>query len=137
MECAQCEQPSAEVIGVTDDARTQLRCKECGFEWTHGPSAEDLRAGKTGGTKYFCPVCEHIYTDPTTPIVTIGSPNNLAHRCDRTRSYQLGPRYGLNEAAINDVLKSLDDNALANWPLVREMKQERLGESAPEGAQAT
>jgi hypothetical protein len=132
MECEQCGKPNAEVTGLTDDARTQLRCKECGFDWTHGPSAEDLRAGLTGGRKYFCPVCEHIYSDETTPIVTIGSRNNLAHRCDRTRSYQLGQRYGLNESAINGVLQSLDDTALADWPLVREMKRERLDGSAPQ-----
>ncbi len=129
MKCQECESESAEFLGLTDDDRSKIACTACGFFWTHGPSPEDLRAGRTGGSKHHCPVCSHIYSDPATPIVTIGPPNNLAHRCDRTRCFALGERYGLSLTALDKRLAQLNPSDLAAWPRVMEMKAERAGTS--------
>lgn len=125
MKCEECESHAAEVTGFTEDSRTELRCKDCGFHWVHGPSPEDLRSGRPGGTKYHCPVCPHIFSDPTAPIVTIGTPSRTGHRCDRTKSFMLGATYGASTQALDKRLAQLDDASLADWPRVLEMKHER------------
>lgn len=125
MKCAECESDQAEVIGTTDDARTEIRCKACGFHWLHGPSPEDLRAGRTGGSKHHCPVCSHVYSDPTTPIVTIGSPSKTGHRCDKTKCFAMAATYGTSQAALDNRLVDLSEQDLAGWPRVLELKHER------------
>lgn len=130
MKCAECESDSTTYLGLDEYDRSQLRCTDCGFYWSHEPSPEGLRKGIAGGQKHHCPVCAEIYADPMTPIITIGSPNNLAHRCDRTKCFHLGTTYGLaNAAAIDAILAATPDTKLTNWPRVLEMKQERLGEA--------
>src|SRR5687768_10845242 len=125
--CEECENETAEVTGFTEDARTQIRCVACGFHWVHGPADAATRSGATGGKKHHCPVCSHIYSDPTTPIVTIGSPSKEGHRCDRTKCFTMGTTYGLNVKALDARLAELTDDRLADWPRVLEMKHERLG----------
>ena len=115
----------AEVIGTTDDARTEIRCKACGFQWLHGPSPEDLRAGRKGGSKHHCPVCSFIYTDAATPIVTIGSPSKTGHRCDKTKCFAMAQTYGTSQQALDRRLAQLSEEALAGWPRVLELKRER------------
>lgn len=127
IECEECGESSADVTGLTDDARTKLRCRACGFHWTHGPSPEDIRAGRPGGTKYHCPVCPYIFQDQTAPIITIGTPSKAGHRCDRTKSFKLGATYGADEKALDQRLAQVQDEALVEWPRVLEMKRERLG----------
>ena len=126
MQCAECGEQAAEVVDFTEDARTRLRCTACGFHWTHGPSPQDLKAGHTGGVKHHCPVCPYAFKDQTAPIITIGSPNNLAHRCDQTKSFRLGATYGADPAALDARLGKLSDEDLVGWPRVLEMKRERL-----------
>jgi len=127
LRCQECESQAAEVVGVTEDSRTEIRCSDCGFHWVHGPSPEDLRAGRTGGRKYHCPVCPHIFMDQSAPIITIGTPSQAGHRCDRTASFQLGARYGADPKALDRRLTEVPDARLADWPRVLEMKRERLG----------
>lgn len=125
MKCEECEEHQAEVVGTTDDARTQIRCKACGFEWLHGPSPADLRAGRTGGSKHHCPVCSRIYSDLTTPIVTIGSPSKTGHRCDKTKCFAMAQTYGTSQEALDRRLAQVSEEDLAGWPRVLELKHER------------
>ena len=125
MKCEECESDRAEVVGITDDARTEIRCKECGFHWTHGPSPEDLRAGRSGGSRHLCPVCSYIYTDATTPIVTIGTPSKTGHRCDKTKCFAMAQTYGTGQKALDQRLMQLSEEALTGWPRVLELKHER------------
>jgi DNA-directed RNA polymerase subunit RPC12/RpoP len=127
VKCEECESEAAEVTGLTEDARTEIRCTACGFHWIHGPSPAEKKAGRSGGTKHHCPVCVAIFSDPTAPIVTIGTPSKSGHRCDRTKSFRLGARYGASDEALDNRLVELNDQALADWPRVLEMKRERLG----------
>ncbi len=130
MQCEECGEQAAEVVNFTEDARTQLRCTACGFHWTHGPSAAEKKAGVTGGSKYFCPVCPYAFSDPTAPILTIGTPSKAGHRCDRTKSFLLGATYGANPQALDARLVNIADEELADWPRVLEMKRDRVGPSA-------
>ncbi len=125
MKCEECESDQAEVVGTTDDARTEIRCKVCGFHWLHGPSPQDLRAGRSGGSKHHCPVCSHIYSDPTTPIVTIGSPSKTGHRCDKTKCFTMAQTYGTSQQVLDDRLAQASEEDLAGWPRVLELKLER------------
>jgi hypothetical protein len=127
LECEECGEAAAEYAGTTDDDRTKLRCTTCGFHWTHGPSAEDLKAGKTGGSKFFCPVCPHIFADQSAPILTIGTPSMAGHRCDHTKSFLLGHTYGASAEKLDARLREVSDEDLAGWPRVLEMKHERVG----------
>lgn len=127
MQCAECEADDAEVVGMTDDARTIIRCKACDFHWGHGPSPEDLKAGRSGGTKYKCPVCPYIFKDQSAPILVIGTPSKAGHRCDHTKSFTMGVTYGASAEALDRRLAEVDDGDLKDWPRVLEMKRERLG----------
>ncbi len=49
MRCAECDAEAAEVGAFTDEARTEVRCRACGFHWLHGPSPEDRRAQRVRG----------------------------------------------------------------------------------------
>ena len=126
MRCAECDAETAEVVGFTEDARTEVRCRSCGFHWLHGPYAEDRRAGRTGGRRFHCPVCPAAFSDQSAPIITIGTPSKAGHRCDRTTSFQLGTTYGADAAALDRRLAEVDDTTLAEWPRGLEMKRERL-----------
>lgn len=126
MRCEECDAQAAEVVGFTDDARTEIRCSACGFHWVHGPSPQDLRAGRTGGRKFHCPVCPHVFADQLAPIITIGTPSQIGHRCDRTKSFVLGATYGADPKALDRRLAQVADAELAEWPRVLEMKRERL-----------
>ena len=126
MECEECGAQSARVVGLTDDDRTRIECTACGFHWTHGPSPADLRAGRSRGQRFHCPVCEYIFEDQTAPIITIGTPSREGHRCDKTKSFLLGTTYGASEKALDSRLAQIDDVALKDWPRVLEMKLERL-----------
>lgn len=127
MRCEECQGENASVTGFTEDAKTQIECTDCGFNWVHGPTTDSRTSPGSGGTKHFCPVCPSIFSDPDAPIVTIGKPNALAHRCDRTKSYALNTTYGRSDAAMDTRLATLSDADLAGWPRVLEMKRERLG----------
>ena len=130
MICEECGEQAAEVLGTTEDARTEIRCTACGFHRLHGPSPEDRRAGRTGGRKYHCPVCPAAFRDRSAPIITIGTPSMAGHRCDRTKSFRLGTTYGADPAGLDARLAQIDDAALRQWPRVLEMKAERLGPSS-------
>ena len=129
MKCEECESDQAEVVRTTDDARTEIRCKACDFHWLHGPSPEDLRAGRTDGSKHHCPVCSHIYSDPTTPIVTIGSPSKTGHRCDKTKCFAMAQTYGTSQQALDKRLAQLSEQDLAGWSRVLELKHERVSQA--------
>lgn len=126
MICEECGSNAAEVTGTTEDARTEIRCTECGFHWIHGPSPEDIKAGRSGGTKFHCPVCLYAFHDQSAPIITIGTPSKAGHRCDRTKSFQLGSTYGADAKKLDARLAEISDDQLAEWPRVLEMKRERL-----------
>ena len=126
MNCEECGSNAAEVTGTTEDARTEIRCTECGFHWIHGPSPEDIKAGRTGGSKFHCPVCPYAFQDQSAPIITIGTPSKAGHRCDRTKSFRLGSTYGADPKKLDARLAEISDNQLAEWPRVLEMKRERL-----------
>ena len=125
MKCEKCESHQVEVVGVTDDARTELRCKECGHIWPHGPAPEAVQSGQSGGSKHHCPVCSYIYADATTPIVTIGSPSKTGHRCDETKSFAMAQTFGTSQKALDQRLMQVSEAALAGWPRVLELKHER------------
>ena len=125
MKCPQCGDESVKYLGVTDDAKSRLRCSH-GHTWEHGPTDEEPHIGHPGGQKFHCPVCEYIFEDQTAPIITIGTPSREGHRCDKTKSFLLGTTYGASEKALDSRLAELDDASLADWPRVLEMKRERL-----------
>jgi hypothetical protein len=60
------------------------------------------------------------------PIITIGTPSQIGHRCDRTKSFVLGATYGADPKALDRRLAQVADAELAEWPRVLEMKRERL-----------
>lgn len=128
MRCEECGAEAAEVVGFTDDARTEIRCSACGFHWIHGPSAEDRRAGRAGSARHRCPVCPYAFRDQSAKIITHGTPSKAGHRCDRTWSFLQGPTYGADGQALDRRLAELEDVDLADWPRVLEMKRERLAE---------
>ncbi len=124
MHCPDCDSTEIDVLGLTDDAKTRLHCNSCGVEWEHGHEAEVRHKAGTGGSKHHCPVCAHLYSDPSAPIVAIGTPSKTGHRCDRTKTYQLGATYGLIPGALVRRLEELSDGDLAGWPRVLEVKHE-------------
>jgi len=124
MECPNCDSTEVEVIGTTDDAKTLLSCTACAHEWAHGGASSVPMSAQGGGSRFHCPVCSHLYSDPTAPIVTIGTPSKTGHRCDRTKTYQLGVTYGLIAGALVKRLAQLSEEDLAGWPRVIELKRE-------------
>lgn len=71
-----------------------------------------------------CPVCCHLYADSA----VLGPPTDPAgHRCDRTPSYLNGIRFGLRNGALDHRLAQLTEAQLVAWPLLRELRSERLG----------
>jgi len=70
-------------------------------------------------------MCTHIYSDSTTPIVTIGSPSKTGHRCDKTKCFAMAATYGTSQEALDKGLGQLSEQDLAGWPRVLELKLER------------
>ncbi len=48
--CPECQEARVEYIGLTDDARSHLRCQLCGHEWFHG--AQPVRPGRRKTMSY-------------------------------------------------------------------------------------
>ena len=73
-----------------------------------------------------CPVCPRLYADPA----AAGPPTDPAsHRCDRTPSYTHGVMSGLRTGALDHRLAQLSEAQLASWPLLVQLRRERLGSS--------
>ena len=73
-----------------------------------------------------CPVCPHLYADPAAAGPTT---DPASHRCDRTLSYTRGVMSGLRTGALDHRLAQLSEARLASWPLLVQLRRERLGSS--------